>query len=136
MIEELSPRQVWEALMSDPEAALCDVRTNAEWSFVGVPDLSQTGKQPVLIPWQIFPSMQSNPKFLEALAQANVRPGNHVYFLCRSGGRSMAAAQAAHAAGYKHVYNIKGGFEGPVDARSHRGGIAGWKHEGLPWKQG
>ena len=136
MIEELSPRQVWEALMSNPEASLCDVRTNAEWSFVGVPDLSQTGHQPVLIQWQVFPSMQSNPKFMEALAQGNVHPDNHVYFLCRSGGRSMAAAQAAHAAGYKHVYNIKDGFEGPLDARGHRGGIAGWKHEGLPWKQG
>ena len=136
MIEELTPRQVWEALMSDPEACLCDVRTNAEWSFVGVPDLSQTGKQPLLIQWQVFPSMQPNPKFLDALANANAHPSNHVYFLCRSGGRSMAAAQAAHAAGYKHVYNVKDGFEGPLDARGHRGGIAGWKYEGLPWKQG
>jgi rhodanese-related sulfurtransferase len=136
MIEELTPRQVWEELMSNPDSALCDVRTTAEWSFVGVPDLSQTGKQPALIQWQVFPTMQSNPKFLEALAQANVKPTDHVYFLCRSGARSMAAAQAAHAAGYKHVYNIKDGFEGPPDARGHRGGIAGWKHEGLPWKQG
>lgn len=136
MIEELSPRQVWEALMSNPDAALCDVRTSAEWSFVGVPDLSQTGKQPVLIQWQVFPSMQPNPKFIEAMTQANLNPGCHVYFLCRSGGRSMSAAQAAHAAGFKHVYNVKDGFEGPLDARAHRGGIAGWKHEGLPWKQG
>ena len=136
MIEDLTPRQVWEALMSNPDAALCDVRTNAEWSFVGVPDLSQTGKQPVLIQWQVFPTMQPNPKFLEALGQANVGPDHHVYFLCRSGARSMAAAQAAKAAGYKHVYNIKDGFEGPADARNHRGNIAGWKQEGLPWRQG
>jgi rhodanese-related sulfurtransferase len=136
MIEELTPRQVWEALMSNPEAVLCDVRTTAEWSFVGVPDLSQTGKQPLLIQWQVFPSMQANPKFIESLAQAHVSPESHVYFLCRTGGRSMAAAKAAHEAGYKHVYNIKDGFEGPLDARGHRGGIAGWKQEGLPWKQG
>ncbi len=72
MIEDVAPRQVWEALMSNPAATLCDVRTNAEWSFVGLPDLTQTGKQPVLIQWQIFPSMQPNPKFIEALAQANL----------------------------------------------------------------
>ena len=72
MIEDLAPRQVWEALMSNPDAALCDVRTNAEWSFVGVPDLSQTGKQPVLIQWQVFPTMQPNPKFVEALATAKI----------------------------------------------------------------
>jgi rhodanese-related sulfurtransferase len=80
--------------------------------------------------------MQPNPKFLEALAQANLGPDNHIYFLCRSGARSHAAAQAAKAAGYKHVYNVKDGFEGPPDARYHRGAIAGWKQEGLPWKQG
>ncbi|OYY02843.1 MAG: sulfurtransferase [Acidocella sp. 35-58-6] len=136
MIEDLTPRQVWEALMSNPDAALCDVRTNAEWSFVGVPDLSQTGKQPVLIQWQVYPTMQPNPKFMEALGQANLGHDHHIYFLCRSGARSMAAAQAAKAAGYKHVYNIKDGFEGPPDARNHRGMVGGWKHEGLPWKQG
>jgi hypothetical protein len=74
MIEDLAPRQVWEGLMSNPASVLCDVRTNAEWSFVGLPDLTQTGKQPVLIQWQVFPSMQPNPKFLEALAQAGVKP--------------------------------------------------------------
>jgi len=136
MIEDLTPRQVWEALMSNPDAALCDVRTTAEWSFVGVPDLSQTGKQPVLIQWQVFPTMQPNPKFLQAMQEANLQPTDHIYFLCRSGARSHAAAQAAKAAGYKHVYNIKDGFEGPPDARNHRGTIAGWKNEGLPWKQG
>jgi rhodanese-related sulfurtransferase len=136
MIEDLAPRQVWEALMSNPDAALCDVRTNAEWSFVGIPDLSQTGKQPVLIQWQVFPTMQPNPKFMDALANANLQHSDHIYFICRSGARSMASAQAAKAAGYKHVYNVKDGFEGPPDARSHRGFVAGWKAEGLPWKQG
>ncbi len=136
MIEDITPRQVWEALMSDPDAALCDVRTNAEWSFVGVPELSQTGKQPVFIQWQVFPTMQQNAKFVDALAQAKLQPEAPIYFICRSGGRSMAAAQAAKAAGYKHVYNVKDGFEGPADARAHRGAIAGWKADGLPWKQG
>ncbi len=136
MIEDLTPRQVWEALMSNPDAVLCDVRTNAEWTFVGVPDLSQTGKQPVLVQWQVYPTMQPNPKFLEALTQAHLTHDHHIYFLCRSGARSMASAQAAKAAGFKHVYNIKDGFEGPPDPRGHRGLVGGWKHEGLPWKQG
>jgi rhodanese-related sulfurtransferase len=136
MIEDVAPRQVWEALMSNPDAALVDVRTNAEWSFVGLPDLSQTGKQPVLIQWQVFPTMQPNAKFLEMLGQANVKHTDHVYFLCRSGARSMASAVAAKEAGFKHVYNIKDGFEGPPDARGLSGAVAGWKADGLPWKQG
>jgi rhodanese-related sulfurtransferase len=136
MIEDVAPRQVWEALMSNPTSALCDVRTNAEWSFVGVPDLSQTGKKPVLIQWQVFPSMQGNPKFVEALQEAGLGHEDPIYFICRSGARSMAAAQAAKAAGYKHVFNVRDGFEGPPDARNHRGAVGGWKCEGLPWRQG
>ncbi len=136
MIEDVPPRQVWEALMSNPSALLCDVRTQPEWNFVGLADLTQTGKQPLLVQWQTYPAMQPNPKFLDSLAAAHAGHDDHVYFICRSGARSLAAAQAAKAAGFKHVYNVKDGFEGPPDARGHRGGVAGWKADGLPWKQG
>lgn len=136
MIEDVSPRQVWEALINNPDAMLCDVRTNAEWSLVGLPDLTDAGKQPVLIQWQLFPSMQPNPRFVEELRAAQAGSGTHIYFICRSGARSMAAASAAKQAGFKHVYNVKDGFEGPLDARGHRGHVGGWKADNLPWRQG
>lgn len=135
MIEDVAPRQVWEDLMSNPDAVLCDVRTSVEWQFVGLPDLTEAGKHPLLIQWQTFPSMQPNPKFLEELG-THATPATHIYFLCRSGARSLAAAKAAKAAGYTHVYNVKDGFEGPLDARQHRGHVGGWKAEAMPWKQG
>ena len=47
-IAQLSPQQAFEAL-SDGDAALVDVRTRAEWAFVGLPDLSPVGAQPVLV---------------------------------------------------------------------------------------
>jgi len=47
----------------------------------------------------------------------------------------MAAAEAARAAGFPRVFNVADGFEGPPDAQGHRGGVAGWKAEGLPWRQ-
>jgi len=62
-------------------------------------------------------------------------PANKIYFLCRSGVRSLAAAKAAQEAGYAHVYNITDGFEGPVDATGHRGTVSGWKASELPWRQ-
>ncbi|MHB1305368.1 MAG: rhodanese-like domain-containing protein [Acidiphilium sp.] len=135
MVEDVAPKQVWEELMSNPDAMLCDVRTVAEWSFVGMPDLSQTGKRVVPIEWQSYPTMQPNGEFVDQLKQAGVRPDQHVYFICRTGGRSLAAARAAREHGYAHVYNVKDGFEGPHDQRGHRGNVAGWKHEGLPWVQ-
>ena len=47
----------------------------------------------------------------------------------------MAAAQAALAAGFLHVFNVADGFEGPPDAQGHRGATAGWKADNLPWRQ-
>lgn len=135
MVENVSPRQAWEALGTDPKAQMVDVRTDAEWAYVGLPDLTTTGKQPVLIPWQRFPSMQVNEGFVEQLREAGFKPEHRIYFLCRSGVRSLAAAAAANEAGFPHAYNVADGFEGPPDAEGHRGGLAGWKADELPWRQ-
>jgi rhodanese-related sulfurtransferase len=135
MIQNVAPTETWEALRANPDACLIDVRTDAEWNFVGVPDLDPAGKQTVLIAWQAYPTMQRNPSFTEDLKRVGLTPENHIYFICRSGARSMAAAEAAQAAGFPHVYNVADGFEGPVDAEGHRGSAGGWKAEGLPWRQ-
>jgi len=134
-VPDISPSDTWQALNTDPDAVLVDVRTDAEWNFVGLPDLAPAGKQLVLIPWQLYPSMQMNGAFADHLRKAGITPLNKLYFLCRSGARSLAAGQAAQAAGFPHAFNIADGFEGPVDAEGHRGQIAGWKASGLPWKQ-
>jgi rhodanese-related sulfurtransferase len=134
-VEDISPQDSYAALGSDPDTMLVDVRTDAEWNFVGIPDLSATGKQPVLIPWQLYPSMQVNGAFVEHLRRAGATPLSKLHFLCRSGARSLAAAQAAQAAGFPHALNVADGFEGPTDAEGHRGTMAGWKASGLPWRQ-
>jgi len=135
MVENISPSQVWQVLQQDPQAQLVDVRTDAEWTYVGLVDLSAAGKQPVLIPWQIFPKMEVNTAFVDQLKQAGFTPEHRIYFLCRSGVRSLAAAQAAAEAGFPQVYNVADGFEGNPDGSGHRGQIAGWKASGLSWRQ-
>lgn len=126
-------------LVADESAALVDVRTVAEWSFVGVPDLGQLSKRALFQEWQGYPSMQVDPGFAdrvaEALGAAGAGPDTPVYFLCRSGARSQAAAAAMTAHGFSRCFNILGGFEGPLDSSRHRGGSAGWKADGLPWMQ-
>lgn len=135
MVENVPPGRVWEALQKDPNAQLVDVRTEPEWNFVGLPDLASAGKQVVLIPWQVYPSMQRNAAFADQLKEAGFAPDQHIYFICRSGQRSFAAAQEAQAAGFPHAYNVADGFEGAVDVHGHRGVAAGWKARGLPWRQ-
>ncbi len=126
-------------LRSDPDAILVDVRTKAEWSYVGIPDLTALGKDIVLVEWQVFPAMTVNPAFVEQttaeLQKRKAGKDSPVFFLCRSGVRSMSAATAMTAAGFTRCYNVSGGFEGPPDQARHRGVVAGWKAEGLPWVQ-
>lgn len=134
-VPDVTAQQAWDAIRTDPDAALVDVRTDAEWNFVGLPELGEAGKQPLLIPWQVYPSMQVNGAFAEHLRKAGLTPEHKLYFLCRSGARSLAAGQAAQEAGFPHAFNVADGFEGPVDPVGHRGTAGGWKAEGLPWRQ-
>jgi rhodanese-related sulfurtransferase len=133
---DVTPTEAWEILADEGAATLVDVRTDAEWSYVGLPDLASLGKKPALIGWQLFPSMTVNNRFADEVEKLGVSKDAPILFLCRSGVRSKAAAQAMTARGYKECYNIVDGFEGPHDPARHRGSVAGWKHDGLPWTQG
>ncbi|HTH96769.1 MAG TPA: rhodanese-like domain-containing protein [Stellaceae bacterium] len=133
---DLTPKQVWERLAAEKDAVLVDVRTVPEWNFVGLPDLAGLGKKAVCISWQVYPAKGVNGQFAEDLAAAGVAKDQPVFLLCRSGGRSRAAAELLTAKGYTHAYNIIDGFEGNHDAQKHRGTSGGWKVAGLPWQQG
>jgi rhodanese-related sulfurtransferase len=126
----LLPAEAHALMQQVPASKLVDVRTQAEWDYVGrVPGS-------VLIEWNSYPSGQRNQAFLEQL-QARVAPGDApVMFLCRSGVRSHHAAQAATQGGYPNSYNILEGFEGDKDANGHRSTLGGWRFAGLPWIQG
>jgi len=132
---DVTPEQAWSVLHDEPGAVLVDVRTRAEWSYVGLPDLSATGKDVVLVEWQSYPDGRVNERFVDELADAGVGKEQPVYFLCRSWVRSASAAEAATAAGWEQSRNVLEGFEGPHDAQRHRS-VSGWKVAGLPWVQG
>jgi rhodanese-related sulfurtransferase len=109
-------------------ARLVDVRTKPELQYVGkVPDT-------LAIEWQTWPGGKPNPDFLAELARV-VGKDEPVMFLCRSGVRSHAAAEAATREGWKHAYNILEGLEGDKDAQGHRNTVGGWRKAGLPWTQ-
>lgn len=139
-IDDIPVAETWERLKADPSAALIDVRTKAEWAFVGIPDLAPLGRRVVMLEWQSFPDSRVDAQFTERLAAALAASGtgkdDALYFICRSGGRSRMAAEAMAEAGFQHCMNVAEGFEGPLDDSRHRGRLAGWKAAGLPWVQG
>jgi len=130
---DMTPQESWALLNENPDAVLVDVRTDAEWKWVGVPDLSSVGRQPVFVEW-VHSNGQRNDSFVADLTAAGVVGERPVIFLCRSGNRSIPAAETATAAGIGPSFNMLEGFEGQLDQQRHRGGT-GWRAEGLPWKQ-
>ena len=123
----LTPAEAWQ-LQSAGIATIVDVRTYAEWEFVGrVPDS-------LLIEWRRLGEQQPDAAFLKNL-RGSVDADEAVLFLCRSGVRSHHAAQTAAQAGFERAYNVLEGFEGDLDDNRHRGRTGGWRFHGLPWIQ-
>lgn len=140
-VGEVDPSEAWKILRDNKSARLVDVRTSAEWSFVGIPELEEVGQKPIFIEWASLPNMSENPHFAAQLEEAlGTDTPDTFLFLCRSGARSLRAAQlvADHlSADGKSVtcLNVAEGFEGDLDARAHRGSMNGWKARGLSWRQ-
>lgn len=140
-VGSVEPAGAWERLGEDAGAVLIDVRTRAEWNYVGVPDLSGLNKAVHFVEWQRFPDMSVNPRFVaEVLESTRDADPTSFLFLCRSGVRSLRAAQAvaahlAEAGVAADCLNVAEGFEGDLDPRGHRGGLNGWKSRGLAWRQ-
>ncbi len=126
----VTPSEAATLLQALPGAKLIDVRTRAEWDYVGrVPGS-------ILVEWNTYPEGTRNPAFMEQLRRAATDVDAPVLFLCRSGQRSDHAARAALAAGYSRAYNVLEGFEGDKDASGQRGHVNGWRKARLPWLQG
>jgi rhodanese-related sulfurtransferase len=133
---DIEVQDVWKRLSEEPTAMLVDVRTRAEWSFVGAPDLTTVGKQVLFVSWQVFPEMNINADFAKQVSATAPEKDTPLFFMCRSGVRSKASASAMTDMGYTNCYNVTSGFEGDHDDDQHRGGRNGWKMGGLPWVQG
>ena len=135
VIDEVSPEDAYTALETMEDSVLIDVRTAAEWDQVGVPDISATGRKIWFVEWVSGPQRVPNPAFLEeVLGLAGDRLPGRMFFICRSGARSMAAANAVaavadHMGQPVHCTNVAEGFEGQPTG----GGRSGWKARGLPW---
>jgi rhodanese-related sulfurtransferase len=126
----LLPAEAQALLLKHPEAKLVDVRTRAEWEWVGrVPNA-------LLIEWNTWPGGQPNPDFLDELKARVPDPETPLLFLCRSGARSHNAAATAARAGYRQAINVLQGFEGDKNEKGQRNSVGGWRAAGLPWIQG
>jgi rhodanese-related sulfurtransferase len=128
---DLTPSEAHERLKKNPNAVLIDVRTQPEWTFVGVPQVDRL----VRLSWQVYPQMEVNGRFVEEVESMALPKDAEIFCVCRSGARSASAATALSKAGYSNVWNVAQGFEGDKDPKGQRAHMNGWKYHGLPWVQ-
>ncbi len=135
--QDLTPREAFDMLQKNPQAVLIDIRSTMEHLMIGHP------KDSIHIAWLDEPDWTPNPRFVAQVREvllggflgADEESPPAVVLICRSGRRSVEAGSKLLEAGIPNIYNVVGGFEGPLDPEHHRSTMGGWRHDGLPWQQ-
>ena len=125
-IQRVSPQEASDLL--EQGYTFVDVRTEEEFEQGHVPGALNV---PIMV--RGAGGLQANPEFVEVMravldAEAPIVVG------CRSGGRSLRAAQELTAAGYARVTDLRTGWDGCRDAFGRP--EAGWSRVGLPVEMG
>ncbi len=138
--ENITPAEAYTLAANDANAYILDVRTLAEWQWVGHPGKNKLGEGAALagkvvnISYQIENkgAMIINPSFLNEINELfGSNPNAVLIAMCRSGQRSSAAAAVLEAAGYRAL-NMVTGFQGGSDSSGYRT-VNGWVNDGLPY---
>eukprot|EP00002_Diphylleia_rotans_P032062 TRINITY_DN6702_c0_g1_i2.p1 TRINITY_DN6702_c0_g1~~TRINITY_DN6702_c0_g1_i2.p1 ORF type:complete len:147 (+),score=33.22 TRINITY_DN6702_c0_g1_i2:72-512(+) len=135
-IPSMTSAEAWTFLREQPDSQLVDVRTHEEHYFVGAPDLSPLGKDAFLNPVKTFDiksrKWANEPAFVSHIKARFPDPNTPIFFICRSGARSLEAARIMSGEGYTACKNISDGFEGPYsDGTKQRRSDLGWKNNGV-----
>ena len=130
----LLPKMAVERLQSNSQALFVDVRSKAEYKYVGFPENS------ILIPWIDDPDWKPNPEAFSDLVMQELDGrenllNTEIILICRSGFRSNEALKCLENKGFTQVSHVASGFEGDLDENDHRGNLNGWRHDGMPWSQ-
>ena len=118
-IKKILSIEAQDMLNTVPDTYLLDVRTRAEYQFVGHP----VGAY--LFPYLFYSNRlvrkgstcsynfrEKNKHFVEEIAKLFKKTDN-LLVISRDGTRSALAAKDLAEAGFKNVYNVEDGFEGP-----------------------
>ena len=141
MVENINSKEAFDLLKEDEKSVLIDVRTNKEHLDVGIPDLTEIGKETFIIEWRNSILPGSRKRFLNDFNETFSHHDEGKYlFICRSGIRSNFAAltveESFKSGNYNGMcFNIEDGFEGFEQPSVYPQNPTGWKNLGLPWSR-
>ena len=142
--DEISSDDAYEMATTDANAYILDVRSEAEWIYVGHPGSNKLDEgedlagKVVNVSYKIWKKklFTVNPSFVSDVKDLFEDKENIILIvMCRSGKRSVDAAVDLETAGYEKVYNMTTGFQGERDQYGYRT-VNGWVIDGLPYADG
>ena len=124
MIKQIPSKEIKEYLKNNPKCVLLDVRTIEEWDTIGKPNGEKIGLKTYFLSIQFGDERIFNENFVQEFKNLNIDQDCEILTICRSGGRSQAAAELLTRENYT-CSNISDGFEGNQEN-------VGWKKCDLP----
>ena len=124
MIKQIPSKEIKEYLKNNSKCVLLDVRTKEEWDTIGKPDGEKIGLKTYFLSVQFGEERIFNENFVQEFKNLNIGQDYEIFTICRSGGRSQAAAELLTRENYT-CSNISDGFEGNQEN-------VGWKKCDLP----
>ena len=128
MITAINCQQLSELAKDNEGASLIDVRTQAEWDQDGKPNGKEIGLNTHFISYMIDVNKGRiiNQDFDQKINELKIDKSKVVFVMCKSGFRSLKAAELINKKGYK-TFNITNGFICSEDVEPNC-----WKTSGLP----
>ena len=124
MVKQIPSKEIKEYLKKNPKCVLLDVRTKEEWGTIGKPDGEKIGLKTYFLSVQFGEERIFNENFVQEFKNLNIDQDHEILIMCKSGGRSQAAAELLTRENYT-CSNISDGFEGNQEN-------VGWKKCDLP----
>lgn len=143
----LTAKDAYKLKSENSDVIFVDVRTRAEVSFIGMPQISDANIPYMTAEeWENWNDkkknfkLQLNSEFLLSMEELVKAKGgskeSKIIIMCRSGSRSAKAANLLSKSGYTGVYTVVDGLEGDKAKSGESKGqrvVNGWKNSGLPW---
>ena len=104
----------FDFLSKNLNSHLIDTRSDLEWKITGIPDLSSINKETNLINWGPVLNKNFFEKYQKFLLNS-FNQEDSLFFICRSGSRSLMATQLAIELGFNNSFNIYAGFDNESD---------------------
>lgn len=127
--QSIDSKRSYEMVIENPSNTfIIDIRSRAEYEFVGHPDLPNGVPN---VPYKFYPSWQINKDFVNKVTDRYERDDT-VITMCRSGTRAKSAGKLLLDSGFIKVFYMTDSFEGSKDEKGHKS-VSGWKVNGLPY---